>query len=369
MSICILQGDCREVLKTLPAGSVHCCVTSPPYFGLRDYGNAAQIGLEPTPAEYVAQMVAVFSEVRRVLRDDGTLWLNLGDSYAGSWGARGRGEGTNAARPDWEEKHGTAAPGRHGFRDQGIKLKDLIGIPWMVAFALRADGWYLRQDIIWHKPNPMPESVRDRCTKAHEYVFLLSKQERYYFNAEAMQEPAVGANEHDLTGRTKQRLAGNVKPPKGQAAYEAGDELQRTKAGLLDYAQRQRSKRDSFKRDDSKRADVIPGQSVGTHRADRDESAWDTATRNKRSVWTIATKPFSEAHFATMAPELAETCIKAGCPEGGTVLDPFGGAGTTGLVADQLQRSAVLCELSADYIDIARRRIAADAPLFAEVTE
>jgi site-specific DNA-methyltransferase (adenine-specific) len=338
MSIRIIHGDCRDMLKTLADASVHCCVTSPPYFGLRDYGHAGQIGLEPTPAEYVAQMVEVFREVRRVLRDDGTLWLNLGDSYAGGGGGNYNTTGKTRAngcqvtnvrnRPEWLES-------------VGAKPKDLLGIPWRVAFALQADGWYLRQDIIWHKPNPMPESVRDRCTKAHEYVFLMSKSERYYFDIEAMQEPAVGANEHDLTGRTKQRLAGNVKPPKGQAAYEAGDELQRTKAELLAYAQRERSKRDSFKRDDSKRAEVIPGQTVATHRADREESAYDTATRNKRSVWTIATKPFSEAHFATMAPELAETCIRAGCPEGGTVLDPFGGAGTTGLVADQLQRSAV----------------------------
>ena len=385
----ILQGDCRDVLKTLPDESVHCCVTSPPYFGLRDYGHDGQIGLEQSPAEYVEKMVAVFREVRRVLRDDGTLWLNLGDSYAnvGRSHQKRAKDASGVVRPaalkDCERcgKQFQGGLGRRfcssfcggsdnskrAQREGGLKNKDLLGIPWMVAFALRADGWYLRQDIIWHKPNPMPESVRDRCTKAHEYVFLLSKSERYYWDAAAMQEPAVGANEHDLTGRTKQRLAGNVRPPKGQAAYEAGDELQRTKAGLLAYAERQRSKRDSFKRDDSKRAEVIPGQSVGTHRPDREESVWDTATRNRRSVWTIATQPFSEAHFATMAPALAELCVKAGCPEGGTVLDPFGGAGTTGLVADQLQRDALLIELSAEYIAIARRRIASYCPLFSEV--
>lgn len=363
----ILQGDCREVLASLPAESVHCCVTSPPYFGLRDYGHAGQIGLEQSPDAYVEKLVEVFREVRRVLRDDGTLWLNLGDSYAGSWGARGRGDGTNAARPDLEAKHGTSAPNRYGFANLGIKPKDLIGIPWRVAFALQADGWYLRQDIIWHKPNPMPESVTDRCTKAHEYVFLLSKSPRYYFDSEAMQEPAGATNEHDAAGRTKQRLAGNVKPPKGQAAYEDGDDLHRTKAGLLADAERQRSKRDSFKRDDSKRAEAIPGQSVGTHRAGREESAYDIFTRNKRSVWTIPTKPFAEAHFATMAPELAETCIKAGCPEGGVVLDPFGGAGTTGLVAERLQRNSILVELNPAYIAIARKRIYGDAPLFADV--
>lgn len=353
MTVRILQGDCRDVLRTLADESVHCCVTSPPYFGLRDYGNAAQIGLEPTPAEFVAQLVEVFREVRRVLRDDGTLWLNLGDSYAGYHGNKNSvipTSATNGWTNGTNENERTSTANRNG-----LKSKDLIGIPWRVAFALQADGWYLRQDIIWHKPNPMPESVRDRCTKAHEYVFLLSKSERYFYDLAAMQEPA-----------TAEHLAGN-KSHKAQTAYEAGDERLRTKAGLTAYCERQRSKRDSFKRDDSKRAEVIPGQTVGTHRADRDESNYDTATRNKRSVWTIATKPFSEAHFATMAPELAETCIKAGCPDGGTVLDPFGGAGTTGLVADQLQRDAVLCELNPEYIAIARRRIAGDAPLFADV--
>ncbi len=350
MTVRILQGDCRDMLRTLPDGSAQCCVTSPPYFGLRDYGHAGQIGLEPTPAEYVAQMVEVFREVRRVLRDDGTLWLNLGDSYNG-YMANQRGTGLETKR---QQARKYIEPGA-GLRTDTMKNKDLMGMPWRVAFALQADGWYLRQDIIWHKPNPMPESVRDRCTKAHEYVFLLSKSERYFYDLAAMQEPA-----------TAEHLAGN-KSHKGQTAYEAGDERLRTKAGLTAYCERQRSKRDSFKRDDSKRAEAIPGQAVGTHRADREESDYDTATRNKRSVWTIATKPFSEAHFATMAPELAETCIRAGCPDGGTVLDPFGGAGTTGLVADQLQRDAVLCELNPEYIAIARRRIAGDAPLFADV--
>lgn len=346
MTVRILHGDCREVLKTLPESSVHCCVTSPPYFGLRDYGVDGQIGLEPTSTEYVAQMVAVFREVRRVLRDDGTLWLNLGDSYATRWSSA-RGEG-RAGLADNERA-------RHGPPPAGFKNKDLIGIPWRVAFALQADGWYLRQDIIWHKPNPMPESVRDRCTKAHEYVFLLSKSERYWFDAAAVAEDATG----DAPGN---------KTHKHTAAFEAGDKAARTKAGLVAYAERQRSKRDSFKRDDSKRAEVIPGQTVGTHRFDREESQHDTAKRNKRSVWTIATKPFAEAHFATMAPDLAETCIKAGCPTGGTVLDPFGGAGTTGLVADQMQRNALLIELNPAYSDIARRRIASDAPLFAEIS-
>jgi DNA modification methylase len=371
----LLHGDCREVMRTWLEASVHCCVTSPPYFGLRDYGHAGQIGLEPTPAKYVEQMVAVFREVRRVLRDDGLLWLNLGDSYAGSWGAQSRGGPPSSSSTLQGNGHigggpkisalssvqAEAAPKttRTGSLDKtpGLKPKDLIGIPWRVAFALQADGWYLRQDIIWSKPNPMPESVRDRCTKAHEYVFLLSKSERYWYDADAIAEVST------------QRAAGNVNPQKGEIAYANGDERLRTQEGLTAFAKRTRSKRDSFKRDDSKRAEVIPGQSVGTHRPDREESDYQLDTRNKRSVWTIATKPFAEAHFATMAPDLAETCIKAGCPIGGTVLDPFGGAGTTGLVADRLQRDALLIELNPAYIEIAQRRIASDAPLFAEVVQ
>ena len=329
MTVRILQGDCRQMLASLPDASVHCCVTSPPYFGLRDYGMVEQIGLEQTPAEFIDQLVTVFREVRRVLRDDGTLWLNIGDSYAQA-GGRGK-QGATSQRKgrsnvEAQEKRSSMKP------PAGLKPKDLIGIPWMLAFALRADGWYLRQDIIWHKPNPMPESIRDRCTKAHEYVFLLSKSERYYFDAEAMREDAVGKPLHDLTGP-------GYKAP-GQAPNTGNRKALRT-----DIESRHRSQ-------------IQGGQSL---------MAEPDGKRNRRSVWTVATKPFSEAHFATMAPELAETCIKAGCPIGGTVLDPFGGAGTTGLVADQLRRDAVLIELNPAYIDIARRRITADAPLFQEV--
>jgi DNA modification methylase len=297
MTVRILTGDCRAVLRTLDAGSVNCCVTSPPYFGLRDYGNAAQIGLEPTPAEYVEQMVAVFREVRRVLRDDGTLWLNLGDSYAANRGY----QVADGKVGDVGNTKGSKVP-------DGLKPKDLIGIPWRVAFALQADGWYLRQDIIWSKPNPMPESVRDRCTKAHEYVFLLSKSERYFYDADAIAE--------SVSGTSVARWA------------QAGIEQQ---AG----------------------SGRVPGR--------------EFLIAEKRSVWTITTQPFAGAHSATMAPELAETCIKAGCPVGGVVLDPFGGAGTTGLVADGLQRDSILVELNTEYVQIAQRRIASDAPLFAEV--
>jgi DNA modification methylase len=517
MSIRILQGDCREVLAGLHEASVHCCVTSPPYFGLRDYGVAGQIGLEPTPDEFVSELVAVFREVRRVLRDDGTLWLNLGDSYASTApGTRNapQPKGSAAASEVWAQM-------RPDLRAHGLKPKDLIGIPWMVAKALqapyytgqirderdrvwlaaiidgegcffihkrkagtpsysrftRADGteanytrtadtfgvglevcntskaiidrvqaiagggtvtvqspqqnarrkqtiyrwrvapneakriaqevyphlvgkqhqarllfncpstgeagaaahqammdlhngvesavdypapptlfepgWYLRQDVIWSKPNAMPESVRDRCTKAHEYLFLLSKSERYYFDAAAMQEPV----ESDK---------GNANSFRG-GAYINGATFDNSAGGKRTVSGNTRSKRDSFKRDDSKRAEVFPGQSVGTHRPDRDESDYPLGTRNKRSVWTVATEAFKEAHFATFPPTLIEPCIAAGCPEGGTVLDPFGGAGTTGLVADRLQRNAVLVELNPAYAELARGRIHGDAPLFAEV--
>jgi DNA modification methylase len=264
-------GDCREIMQTLPEQSVNCCVTSPPYFGLRDYGMAEQIGLEPTPERFVADLVAVFREVKRVLRDDGTLWLNLGDSYASS--------------------------------------KQLIGIPWRVAFALQSDGWYLRQDIIWHKPNPMPESVRDRCTKSHEYIFLLSKSARYWYDAEAIKEQGTG------------RAPGNKGPAKYANAYEQSEaEHHRTASGL-----------------------EKPRHGYDMH--------------NRRSVWTVTSQPYKGAHFATFPPTLVEPCILAGCPVGGTVLDPFSGSATTGQVALANARNYIGCELNPDYHELAQRRL------------
>jgi DNA modification methylase len=313
MSIHIHRGDCRFVLRAMPDESVHCCVTSPPYFGLRDYGIAEQIGLEATPEAFVAELVKVFREVRRVLRDDGTLWLNLGDSYANDtkWGGSTSGKHVTA-------QHGDSGIGRRRHQT-GLKSKDLIGIPWRVAFALQADGWYLRQDIIWSKPNPMPESVQDRCTKAHEYLFLLSKSPTYFCDMAAIAEPAIHAG-HVVT-------LGDKSLSRGQAA---GSNVAASGNGLAD-------------------------------------SVTVADTRNKRSVWTVATQPFKEAHFATFPPDLIVDCIKAGCPVGGTVLDPFGGAGTTGLVADRLQRNATLIELNPTYASMAEARIRGDAPLFAEV--
>lgn len=351
----ILVGDCREVLRGLPAGSVHCCVTSPPYFGLRDYktgtwdggdawcehlpvtgmqgGNGQradrehtaakpqkatcsrcgatrvdrQIGLEQTPDAYVAALVAVFREVRRVLRDDGTLWLNLGDSYAGSWGNQGRKEGRGTQRPvngpmiqnlqSYPDKKSNT--GRIP-EDSGLKPKDLIGIPWRVAFALQADGWYLRSDIIWAKGNPMPESVTDRPTSAHEHVFLLTKSPKYYFDAEAVAESSQGAHSHGKNATSV------------PSRNDQGADLARI---------------------------------------------WGGATRNIRNVWHINPKPYRGAHFATFPPALVEPCVKAGSPAGGLVLDPFGGSGTVGLVARQLGRRAVLVELNPDYAAMARERV------------
>jgi len=367
----ILQGDCRETLATMPDESVNCVVTSPPYFGLRDYGTAQweggsnecdhsqdiksrgskstlkndgrpveqvgwntadygahtsyykhvcrkcgarridqQIGLEQTPDEYVAQMVSVFREVRRVLRSDGTLWLNLGDSYAGS-NMTGGNNGINASG------------GENGFKMQrqfkrsqylgNLKSKDLIGIPWRVAFALQADGWWLRQDIIWAKPNPMPESVKDRCTKAHEYIFLLSKSAKYWYDADAVMEP--------VTKSTLERLSQpTIALQKGSAR--------------------------------------VPGKTNGNMKA-----VGTIDTRNRRSVWTVSTKPYSEAHFATFPPDLIEPCILAGCPEGGTVLDPFGGSGATAMVALKHRRNAILCELNPEYIELIHKRCAKVQPL------
>ncbi len=273
----IYPGDCLESLQRMRCESVHCCVTSPPYWGMRDYGVDGQIGLEATPEEYVAKMVDVFREVRRVLRGDGTLWLNLGDTYnSNPHGSRDPNRWPKQQRNDHTPDNKP--------RCHALKAKDLCGIPWRVALALQADGWYLRQDIIWHKPNPMPESVRDRCTKAHEYIFLLSKEPKYHYDHEAIKEPATYAGQ--------------------------------SRGGSKKYA-----------------------------------------TRNKRSVWTVSPRPLKGAHFAVFPPALIEPCILAGCPKGGTVLDPFAGSGTTAEVAIQHGRKAVLCELNAEYVEMQKERL------------
>ena len=384
----IYQGDCLEVLRTLPDESIHCCVTSPPYWGLRDYGCDGQIGLESSPDDYVSKMVEVFREVKRVLRKDGTLWLNLGDSYAGSWGNYAP-TGQGGQRPKNTERwQREAYEGKADWRPptsnklEGLKPKDLVGIPWMVAFALRADGWYLRQDIIWHKPNPMPESVKDRCTKAHEYVFLLTKSARYYYDNEAIKEKAVSGTDVGILRSKK------------QATCNHPSILKRQKENI-----------------DSRTA--------------------GDGNRNKRSVWTVATKPFKEAHFATFPPKLIEPCILAGtspraceicgapwervverepmeikrsgrgvalgkygktaasgtmtkpatsvttgwqptctCQNEGKgrciVLDPFAGAGTTLWVAEQLGVNSIGIELNPEYCEIIRHRMNNLGRLFSE---
>jgi DNA modification methylase len=314
----ILVGDCRAILATLPERSVQTCVTSPPYFGLRDYGVPGQIGLEATLADYIAEMVAVMRGVRRVLRDDGTLWLNIGDSYAGSWGNQGRKETRGTQRPI---NGGMLTPVHDGrypstgsntgvVRDPGLKPKDLMLVPARLAIALVDDGWYLRSDIIWHKPNPMPESVRDRPTNAHEHIFLLTKSPRYYYDASAIAERTLteGDTRHLRTDHT-------------QTFGRNGDDSR-----------------------------VRTGNPTG-------------ATRNARNVWTITPKPFKDAHFATFPPELPERCIKAGSRPGDTVLDPFSGAGTTGLVAHRLGRRYIGIELNPEYAAMSERRIYNDAPL------
>jgi DNA modification methylase len=294
----IWHGDAIKQLNEMPEGIAQTCVTSPPYWGLRDYGNEGQLGLESTPDDYVARIVDVFRSVRRVLRDDGTLWLNLGDSYAGA--ACGLVDGAGSS--DGGVGRGNAP--KMSRAGNGLKPKDLVGIPWRVAFALQVDGWYLRSDIIWAKPNPMPESVTDRPTKSHEYLFLFAKSARYYYDAEAIREPDSGTPAgNGFTGRFEHRISG--------------------------------------------------GLAVGGT-----EDPWAPGGgRNARSVWRIATKPYAEAHFATFPPELPKRCIKAGSREGDTVLDPFMGSGTTAWVARHLGRKAIGCELNADYIGIAARRL------------
>lgn len=292
----IKVGDVLQKIAEIESGTVNTCVTSPPYWGLRDYNNDGQIGLEEDPNDYVAKMVEVFREVKRVLKDDGTLWLNIGDSYSGS----GKGPAGNLGKKH-NERHLEHKTG--GLVPEGTKPKDLVGIPWMLAFALRADGWYLRQDIIWAKPNPMPESVKDRCTKSHEYVFLLSKSNKYYFDSEAIKEDGViPAGTKGAKGSVeRQKIKGvNARPPE----YKIYD-----------------------------------------------------GKRNKRDVWFVKTKPFPGAHFAVMPEELVEPCVLAGSPVGGLVLDPFAGSGTVGVVSLRNERNFVGIELNPDYATMARERI------------
>ena len=382
MTVTIMIGDVREQLRALPAESVHCIVTSPPYWGLRDYGVDGQIGLEATPAEFIEVMVDVFNEARRVLRADGTCWINMGDSYAskpnGPVGAGGhKGHNPHVAVRTAHARRSSSIP-------LGFKHKDLCMMPHRLAIALQDAGWWVRQDIVWSKPNPMPESVRDRCTKSHEYIFLLTKSEKYFYDAEAIREPAVGAADHprnsfgtkdyDVPGQKPQKRTARsngvgfghgfdkVKKPRATnipAGWATGTNRKHTE--LIGNFTKDRlaiAPADMIDADASARLGRGPGWR---------ETAEIPATRNKRSVWTMATHSFAEAHFATFPPELPEICIRAGCPPGGAVLDPFFGAGTTGLVADRLQRDCIGIELNPAYAEIARKRIQEESTLLADV--
>lgn len=300
----IYNQDCLEGLKQLPNEIVQCCITSPPYWGLRDYGMPGQLGAEDTPEEYVSNLLAILAEVKRVLKPDGTLWLNLGDAYWGS-GKAGRNAAyqqrhTEFGRPSNNTaRFGKPTTGKHA----ELKNKDMIGLPWMVAFALRKAGWYLRQDIIWHKPNPTPESVTDRCVRAHEYLFLLSRSAKYYFDYRIIRTPAKGQTEHDRISRVSPKVSGSP---------------------LISGFREQRG---------------------------------PYLFANRRSVWSITTKTFKGAHSAVFPPELPELCIQAGSRVGDIILDPFMGAGTTALVATRLGRQFIGFELNAEYIEIAYRRL------------
>ena len=306
----IHTGDCLEVLKTLPDESIHCCVTSPPYYALRDYGMEEQIGREATPKEYISRLTEVFTEVRRVLRSDGTLWLNIADTYAGKGN---QGDFVDPKNPKGRNGQAVAL----NYKVEGCKPKDMIGIPWMLAFALRDSGWYLRNDIIWMKENPMPESCKDRCSRCYEHIFLLSKSRKYFFDAKAISEPIAPA--------TAERLKRGMK-------------------GGNKYGK------------------PVPGQpqtqTINRPRAHGEiTDSMINPMRNKRDVWVVNTVPFKGGHYAAYPPKLVEPCLLAGCPEGGIVLDPFFGSGTTGMVAKQLNRHYIGIELNPEYVELAKTRI------------
>ena len=303
----IICGDALEVLQKMPSEIIDCVITSPPYWGLRDYGNDNQIGLEKTPEKYVAKIVSVFREVKRVLKKEGTVWLNLGDSYA----SRGKEGGDIDKDNGMDIERGRGRLNKH----KVIKPKDIVGIPWRVAFALQADGWYLRQDIIWAKPNPMPESVTDRCTKSHEYIFLLSKNPKYYFDNEAIKEAANYDGRKDTIMKGSKKYKDHIMPNGNPQTIASG----------------------------------------GHERWNKNEEG--NYVRNRRSVWTINTKPFKDAHFATFPEDLIVPMVKAGSPERGLILDPFMGSGTTALVAKQLSRNYVGIELSSAYCKMAEDRL------------
>jgi len=470
------QGEALTQLQALGDESVDCCITSPPYWGLRDYGTGAweggdatcdhiynhgvqgatgdradraytaqavyksecrkcgatrvdeQLGLEPTVQEYLVRVVAIFDEVRRVLKKRGTLWLNMGDSYAGSWGSQGRDQGTS---PTNMHARQVAAAGRKASKTGSIpsgskiKAKDLVGVPWMVAFALRDAGWYLRQDIIWSKTNPMPESVRDRCTKAHEYIFLLSKSSRYHCDMEAIQEPAAYAGPNGTQHspysqgfgrRTREEEFARQSLRRFPSSWASGEvnhsalmhnrphangrgKVKQVGGGFLtsNVIALTENRPASGGRDRAAESLVVHGNYVGrgdggrlqgkgnsktfrgggiytnhlafdnsepVERDSHGNAPNESMSRNRRSVWTVATQPFAEAHFATFPEKLIEPCVLAGCPPGGVILDPFSGSGTTGIVATRHGRNYVGLELNPEYVEMSRRRLNSECPLF-----
>ena len=344
-------GDCRETMRRWAAEGIKAqtCVTSPPYFGLRDYGHEGQIGLEQTPEEYIKAMVEVFRCVWDVLEDDGTLWLNIGDSYYNYRPGKGQALVKQTISNTNQDLPQNCA--RRGNKLDGLKEKDLIGIPWMLAFALRADGWYLRQDIIWHKPNPMPESVQDRCTKAHEYIFLLSKSQKYYFDNESIAEPLASASIARLSQANLENQKGSDRVPGktngNMKAVYCGSDKPYTGKSTKDYGA----------------GGAQDASATKARIVDRILSG-EITTRNKRSVWTVTTKPYKGAHFTTFPPDLIEPCILAGAPAGGVVLDPFMGSGTTAAVALQHGRQYLGCELNPEYGPLQQNRIDVYRSLF-----
>lgn len=315
-------GDCRETMRGWPDGIAQMCVTSPPYLGLRDYGVLGQLGHEKTPEEYTENMVEVFREVKRLLKEDGTLWLNLGDSFASTL------KGSSGINSKQLSNVGGFYSAKFDLSDSNLKLKDLIGIPWRVAFALQADGWYLRSDIIWHKPNPMPESVLDRPTRSHEYIFLLSKSEKYFYDAAAIREPA-------------QDPSGEARKARAKVGQKSNPTDERNGTRPLTDKQRGHSPRHA-------------GFNARWDKMSKEEQ--QEMGRNKRDVWSIATSPYDGAHFATLPPDLIKPCILAGSRPGDTVLDPFFGSGTTGEVSQLLGRNWLGCELNPEYWKLQEKR-------------
>lgn len=360
--------NCLDTMARMPDNSIDCCVTSPPYYGLRDYGVDGQIGLEKTPEEYINKITEIFSEVKRTLKPEGTLWLNLGDSYVGSTlETKSKRDNSPIAKGTISSQENRSGRGKRTkeMLKNKLKPKDLIGIPWMVAFALRADGWYLRQDIIWSKPNPMPESVKDRCTKSHEYIFLLTKSKKYYYDAEAIKEDAIWADGPNAPDK--------IKSPYGQGftrqnySTPTGWDNELGPHGTIHRNGRtnKKSKRKGPQTFGGKKArdgQDNEGDPRNMGRTDKNSQwgkVWDSdiPTRNKRSVWNVATTPYKEAHFAVFPEMLIVDCIKAGCPEGGIVYDPFAGSGTTAKMSHLLKRNWIGSELNKDYVDIANKRL------------